>query len=94
MYEAGGDTTDWLRTAERSSGWRRGYGDISGNAFGRGGTIPREESDGYGTSEYEDRCWRWHGVPRVPGIWLGAGAYTSRSPTRLYVVMAFLYHRI
>src|ERR1039457_5293160 len=38
IYGAGGGTTDWPRTADRSTGWRDGYAAISGNAFGCGGT--------------------------------------------------------
>jgi hypothetical protein len=56
IYEAGGDTTDWLRIADRSSGWRAGFAGISGSAFGCGGMNRKGESDGCAGSAYEGAC--------------------------------------
>jgi hypothetical protein len=52
----GGGTTDWPRTAARSIGWSPGFADMSGNAFGCGGTHRTGENGGCAAWDCGDAC--------------------------------------
>src|ERR1017187_720132 len=83
MYAAGGGTTNWPRIADRSSGWRDGFADVSGHASGCGGTSQKGESASYVSWVSRGEGSRWPRAAGELGIWPGPAACKARSRTTL-----------
>src|ERR1039457_2746413 len=94
MYAAGGGTTNWPRIADRSSGWRDGFADVSGHASGCGGTSQKGESASYVSWVSRGEGSRWPRAAGELGIWPGPAACKARSRTTLSAVTASSCHRI
>ncbi len=68
---AGGDTSDWPRTAGPSSDWRDGFDGTSGTASGCGGTVPKGRERRYAGLDCVAGCCRLRHAAGERGIWPG-----------------------